>query len=468
MLANQVYTTEQSIAPTSAGPHAGDGKSTSLSSLDISPQRKQPGNPPRLEAGAGDWFGVLEVAEHGRFARFKRDALWVDADGNVWERDQVGIDAEQWSDYQQRVGNVAAAGTDANWEFSITLDADGNVTEAAAERVAKRGKCGGNRRGTAKRKSSFSPASRKRLLDAFNQIDTRHDMLFCTLTMPDELPAGPYTQWKQWADAMPADDWAQWLEAVPVLYPVGKRKEWKQWLGAMPEGLPADDLEQWLQWLDAMPAIVPTDDWKHYKRLLDNWLKRLKSKYPVVSGAWRMEMKRRLSGSMMGQLAPHFHLILFDVWGSNAERGVGKYMILTEFRTWASKSWAEVLGVDAARVNSDWVAGKKATGYVSRYVGKVPVEDDGQLPDAGRHWGWFNRESLPFSGVVRFVIDTFSQGRLLGLMRAIAGIPVDKRWKLPSIRVYKPLYELLQLLFERKVGIVSGNVNAIGEYAPAG
>ena len=397
MLATSEYHNSHDIDTPSAGPHVGVHRSQSLSSFDISPQRIQPDNPPRIEADTGTWFGVLEVAEHGNFARFKRDAIWVDAAGNAWEREALRPDGLR--ERQQRVDALAAAGTEGNREFSVGLDAAGNVAVVTTEMVAKRGKCGGARRNQAERKSSFGKASRKNLLDAFNQIDTRHDMLMCTLTFPDELPSN----------------------------------EWKQW-----------------------------------KRMLDNWLKRLGRKYPLVSGAWRLEMKRRLSGSMMGEFAPHFHLILFDLWGSNAERGVSKYMILTEFRLWASASWAEVLGVDAVRVNSDWVSGRKATGYVSRYVGKIPVEDAEQLPDVGRHWGWFNRSELPFSGVVKFVIDTFSQGRLLGLMRAIAGIPVDKRWKLPSIRVYKSLYELLELLFERNVGIVSGNVNAIGEYVPAG
>lgn len=398
MLATSEYHNSPDIdTPTSGAPQVGVHRSQSLSSFDISPQRIQPGNPPLVEADAGTWFGMLEVAEHGRFARFKRDALWVDAAGNVWEREALRPDG--WRERQQRVGDVAAAGNDGNWEFGMGLDAAGNVTGISAERVAKRGKRGGDRRSTAKRKSSFGKSSRKRLLDGFNQIDLRHDMLFCTLTMPD---------------------------------------------------------------------VLPSNDWHDWKRLLDNWVKRLRRRYPDVSGAWRMEMKRRLSGSMEGEFAPHFHLILFDVWGSNAERGVSKYFILTEFRQWASQSWADVLGVDAVRVNSDWVSGRKATGYVSRYVGKIPVEDAEQLPDVGKHWGWFNRSALPFSGVVRFIIATFSQGKLLGLMRAIAGIPIDKRWKLPSIRVYKPLYELLQLLFDRDVGIVSGNVNAIGEYVPAG
>ncbi len=59
------------------------------------------------------------------------------------------------------------------------------------------------------------------------------------------------------------------------------------------------------------PDNFPGDPvvWKGH---LKAWLKRLKREHPKASGFWKLELKPRQSGENQGQVAPHFHLLL---WG---------------------------------------------------------------------------------------------------------------------------------------------------------
>ena len=49
-----------------------------------------------------------------------------------------------------------------------------------------------------------------------------------------------------------------------------------------------------------------------WKTHLKAFLKRLKREHPKVAGFWKLELKPRQSGENVGQIAPHFHLLL---WG---------------------------------------------------------------------------------------------------------------------------------------------------------
>ncbi len=49
-----------------------------------------------------------------------------------------------------------------------------------------------------------------------------------------------------------------------------------------------------------------------WKADLKAWLKRVHRQFPNASGFWKLELKPRLSGSNKGEVAPHFHLLL---WG---------------------------------------------------------------------------------------------------------------------------------------------------------
>ena len=49
-----------------------------------------------------------------------------------------------------------------------------------------------------------------------------------------------------------------------------------------------------------------------WKAHLNAWLKRLKRQHPQAAGFWKLELKHRQSGANAGEIAPHFHLLL---WG---------------------------------------------------------------------------------------------------------------------------------------------------------
>jgi len=116
------------------------------------------------------------------------------------------------------------------------------------------------------------------------------------------------------------------------------------------------------------------------KVLLDNFFKRMKRAFPNASALWRLEVIDRKSGSSKGQVAPHFHLL---VWGGVEE-------------TWAKQAWFEVNGQSdyahlkhGAKVDTlDSWAG--AVSYCAKYCGKVC-----EFETHGRIWGIHNRKEFP-------------------------------------------------------------------------
>jgi hypothetical protein len=128
------------------------------------------------------------------------------------------------------------------------------------------------------------------------------------------------------------------------------------------------------------PDFFP--DPKTAKRTLDTLFKRLKRAFPDVSAIWRMEEIDRKSGQNVGQIAPHFHLL---VWGAVPA-------------AWLDRAWWEVNGksdyahlkhgADAQALES-WAG---AVFYCAKYLAKV---DSGEARASGRCWGVHNRAALP-------------------------------------------------------------------------
>lgn len=126
------------------------------------------------------------------------------------------------------------------------------------------------------------------------------------------------------------------------------------------------------------PDLFPT--FAAAKRAIDVLGKRWKRRWPSTAILWRMEAIDRKSGSMVGQVAPHFHLM---VWG---EFDAAK----------ANEDWFEVCG------NSDYAhfkhgcdvqeldSWKSAMAYVAKYISKIDDE-----ASEGRCWGIINRKALP-------------------------------------------------------------------------
>lgn len=130
---------------------------------------------------------------------------------------------------------------------------------------------------------------------------------------------------------------------------------------------------------------------ERWKRDLDVFLKRLKREYPEASGAWRLELMDRKSGLRVGEIMPHFHILL---WGLSEK-------IEDEIRVWVSRSWFEAVGTGdishlKAGTNVTLTYGERAvTAYVSKYVAKVVKDSEYLIKGVGRWWGWHNRERLP-------------------------------------------------------------------------
>ena len=119
------------------------------------------------------------------------------------------------------------------------------------------------------------------------------------------------------------------------------------------------------------------------KRQLDTLFKRWKRRWPGTAALWRLERVDRKSGTMRGQIAPHFHLL---VWGKfDVEK--------------AKSDWWEVCGksdyahfkhgADGAQLMGEW---KMAAAYCAKYCAKA---DDADGDEAGRIWGIHNRAAMP-------------------------------------------------------------------------
>lgn len=123
------------------------------------------------------------------------------------------------------------------------------------------------------------------------------------------------------------------------------------------------------------------------KEHLRAFLERIRRAYKGASGIWRFEFQKRG--------APHFHIMFFG-------------LPFVPFET-IRNMWREIIGLSPGetlfvRINlvDNW---SQVKGYMSKYVAK---ENDwatrkklyliyGAYPHAGRWWGVFNKQHLPFA-----------------------------------------------------------------------
>jgi hypothetical protein len=116
------------------------------------------------------------------------------------------------------------------------------------------------------------------------------------------------------------------------------------------------------------------------KRDLDVFLKRVRRKFPDVSGVWRFEWDSKGERDYH----PHLHLILFGV----------AYWDKSDLR----RAWNEVSGNPVGSPSTD-VSGLRSwrgvIHYAAKYVGKPTASLVSPSYLTGRVWGVFNREKLP-------------------------------------------------------------------------
>ncbi len=121
------------------------------------------------------------------------------------------------------------------------------------------------------------------------------------------------------------------------------------------------------------------------KRHLDNFIKRLKRKYPDMGYLWKLEMQLRG--------APHYHLFL---WGVD-EEGAYIFMLKAWFEVVKSGDpWHLVNGLKAERIRSY----NGVRSYVSKYIAK---KDETIVPEGmGRTWGYGGK--IPISDKEEYAI----------------------------------------------------------------
>lgn len=106
-----------------------------------------------------------------------------------------------------------------------------------------------------------------------------------------------------------------------------------------------------------------------------------------IGAIWRIEWKPRLSGSTKGALAPHYHLIMFNVG----------YFPYKELRL----GWKTAIGAkrEVSMRFDPLLNGSKAAHYIAKYTAKLqPACNLDILPHLnklGRHYGFLRKALIP-------------------------------------------------------------------------
>lgn len=151
---------------------------------------------------------------------------------------------------------------------------------------------------------------------------------------------------------------------------------------------------------------------KKYKRDIKAFIQRLKRRWPVAGGVWKLEFEIRKTGKNKGNLAPHYHILLYGVPYKEA---------LSEI----SKMWFEVVGSDdekhlnagtrVERIKSH----RGVMAYASKYIGKL-ISQDEVRESCGRIWGYFGL--IPFADEVKIIINREMAVKLLRNLNRYIGI----------------------------------------------
>jgi hypothetical protein len=139
------------------------------------------------------------------------------------------------------------------------------------------------------------------------------------------------------------------------------------------------------------PDNYPVDA-KIFKRDLDNFIKRLRRKFPKIGGVWKLEIQLRG--------APHYHLL---VWGV-PEIDLRDFVPTAWYEVVGSGDWLHLrwheglLGHGNKHCVSQAESYKQVNVYVTKYISKK-VDTSGAELEWGRWWGVFGKENLPLAPV---------------------------------------------------------------------
>lgn len=170
--------------------------------------------------------------------------------------------------------------------------------------------------------------------------------------------------------------------------------------------------------------------------------KRFRARLAGQGGAaiWRREWKIRKSGARVGQVAPHYHLLL---WG----------MTRREALEFLPGAWYESCGrltldhkkagtsVEVAR---SW---RQVTGYTSKYLAKA---EDREITtrmddrDCGRSWGVINREAIPWAAEITLEVSVEVIKQMFRYFRKLLHSRGRSSWRSSTVFVEDP-WRWLQL-----------------------
>lgn len=139
-------------------------------------------------------------------------------------------------------------------------------------------------------------------------------------------------------------------------------------------------------------------DSRESKRHLQNFLKRLKRRWPDFGYLWKLELQQRG--------APHYHIFMWGVPTENA------YLTMAEawYEIVGSKDpWHAVKGINIQEI--ECYHGAKS--YASKYIAKI---DETEVPEGlGRIWGYGGK--IPLDEKEEYVITPHQGAKVLRYLR---------------------------------------------------
>jgi hypothetical protein len=152
-------------------------------------------------------------------------------------------------------------------------------------------------------------------------------------------------------------------------------------------------------------------------------------KYPNVAGVWKLEPQKRGAPHfhllVWGMLDVNYHLAYFDGTTGLVPAEIARLVRVQEIREWVSQAWYEVVGsgdekhLRAGTRVEDVRSLNGVSAYLKKYLGKeVPPEWE----NAGRWWGIFQRENMPYGELVVLAVRADKVQEIIRYMRRFAHI----------------------------------------------
>lgn len=281
--------------------------------------------------------------------------------------------------------------------------------------------------------TSFSPASRRRMLKTVGKLQQRVLPIFVTLTYPDEFPFAAET-WRNHIAALWRRIRRRWPGAAALW-----KKEFKRRLSGDNSGKVAPHFHMLLWATEIKPD--DTYDWaKHWKMQLagchiaDGKTLVMTATYtcglepqlqdmgPDVKVYRRERMRKngKVTSVQYWRIdgVPHLSNETKELAAKWRGQVPESRNTTEELRAWFSVTWAEIVGSDDPR---HLVAGTRVEvvksvrgvfAYASKYLAKREDDPAAEYESIGRCWGILGREHLPWAIVVAMQLEREQAVRL--------------------------------------------------------